>query len=216
VGSSDEQASTQTCSPSVGMNGALANMHNSVQGIHVLRACCLNCVTSCAILEQLLGPHITEETNASHHSGEPLKHYPYGPTMNSCSMPLLVTVCTCRSVQVHYRRGSTAQQGLLGQALAVNKEKRKTLSQIAHIDVLYSVAWPLSIVITDVHILRCRRLLSVFLQVHFMHAIISSTLQHMHVYRMRTCMWHGKQLDQVGVSLLEWVASTVYSGNFWT
>lgn len=94
------------------------------------------------------------------------------------------TLLSCRWVQVQYRPGSTVQRGLLGQALAVNKEARKTLSQIAHIDVLYCVAWPLSIVITEGHIHRCRRLLSVFLQVLPWHATLSA-----HVYHVLLMTW---------------------------
>ena len=63
-----------------------------------------------------------------------------------------------------HRKRAQAQHGLLGQPLASSKAPRAAVSQIAHIDVVYNVAWPLNVVITEAHMQRCRQMLSVFLQ----------------------------------------------------
>lgn len=71
----------------------------------------------------------------------------------------------CRVVQVLHKKRAPAQHGLLGQPLASSATPRAAVSQIAHIDVVYNVAWPLNVVITEAHMQRCRQMLSAFLQV---------------------------------------------------
>jgi hypothetical protein len=70
-----------------------------------------------------------------------------------------------RVVQVTHRAATTTRTTLLGQPLASSKVSRRGISQIAHVDVIYSVSWPLNIVITDTHLRRYRKLLPVFMQV---------------------------------------------------
>ena len=71
----------------------------------------------------------------------------------------------CRIVQVQQRRSSAQATGMLGQALPAASSRRRGIAAIAHLDLVYSVAWPVNIVITKDHLLRYRKLLPVFLQV---------------------------------------------------
>lgn len=73
--------------------------------------------------------------------------------------------CLRRIVQVQLRRASNTGTPQLGLPHAVARTRRGSLAHVAYLDLVYSVTWPLNIIVTAEHLARYRKLLPVFLQV---------------------------------------------------